>query len=533
MLAVSCGRVVSTSLPPHSSLIEMRFGMPSFHAVSRVGICRLARIDLPQVFIVATWVFAVTVQGVFAASAVAEPSMKPNIVFILADDMGWPDLACYGHKFHDTPVIDRLARQGVKFTDFYAATPVCSSTRSTIQTGQYSARTGITDFIPGHWRPFERLIVPRIDHNLADGVKTPGDALKAAGYATGYFGKWHLGNDAAHQPDKHGYDVTERQLGKAFRQSRKTQAAGPKRIDLLTDAALWFMEENRERPFFLTVSHYAVHIPVEGEAVTVAKYKEKKKPAEGVNHPIYAAMVEDLDTSVGRILDKIDSLKIAPRTIVIFTSDNGGLQKIYTGVGETVSTNAPLRDEKGTLYEGGIRVPLIVRWPGVTTAGRTIDAPATTADLLPTFCAMAGVANPKQPVDGASLAGIIGGEEKTLGREAIFFHYPHYHHSIPGGAIRQGDWKLIEFFGVDRVELYNLRTDLGEKHNVAAQHPERVKRLQRALADWRTQTGARMPTPNPKADVARAAEWWSRRTNKPLDVEAMRHRYDSRKRRQK
>ena len=293
------------------------------------------------------------------------------------------------------------------------------------------------------------------------------------------------------------------------------------------------MEENRERPFFLTVSHYAVHIPVEGVAVRVAKYKEKNKPAEGVNHPIYAAMVEDLDTSVGRILDKIDSLKIAPRTIVIFTSDNGGLQKIYTGVGETVSTNAPLRDEKGTLYEGGIRVPLIVRWPGVTTAGRTIDAPATTADLLPTFCAMAGVANPKQPVDGASLAGIIGGEEKTLGREAIFFHYPHYHHSIPGGAIRQGDWKLIEFFGVDRVELYNLRTDLGEKHNVAAQHPERVKRLQRALADWRTQTGARMPTPNPKADVARAAEWWSRRTNKPLDVEAMRHRYDSRKRRQK
>lgn len=466
--------------------------------------------------------------GLFSLlTAWGQTQEKPNIVFILADDMGWPDLSCYGNKYNETPVIDKLASEGIKFTDFYAATPVCSSTRSTIQTGQYSGRTGITDFIPGHWRPFEKLIVPEIDHHLKDGVKTPGDVLAAAGYATGYFGKWHLGNDAAHQPNKHGYQVTERELGKAFVKWRPTKDRGPKKIDSLTDAGIWFMEQNKDKPFFLTVSHHAVHIPLEAREATIAKYEKKEKPPVGVNNPRYAAMTEDLDTSVGRILDKLKELNLEKNTIVVFASDNGGLGKIYTGVGEVVSSNTPLRDEKGTLYEGGMRSPLIVRWPGVVKPGTVSHEPTTTADLMSTFSEMAGAELPSQPIDGLSLVGILKNPDLALDRRAIYFHYPHYHHSIPGGAIRAGDWKLLEFFGNEGLELYNLKDDIGEQNNLAAKNPKKVAQLHKQLTMWRKEVGARMPTVNPKADPKRADQWWNRKTNEPLDVEAMRKRYES------
>ncbi len=460
-----------------------------------------------------------------AAAVPVTAAERPNIVFLLIDDMGWPDVACYGHKFHETPVIDRLAAQGMRFTDFYAATPVCSSTRSTIMTGQYSARTGITDFIPGHWRPFEKLQVPPIDQHLKDGVQTPGDALSAAGYVTGYFGKWHLGNDAAHQPDKHGFRITERSLPARLRLPREKR--GPKSIDFLTDAALWFLEQHHEDPFFLTVSHYAVHIPLESTAATARKYGAKTPPTDGVNNPIYAAMTEDLDTSIGRILQRLDELHLTENTVIVFASDNGGLRQIYTGAGDIVSSNAPLRDEKGTLYEGGIRVPLIVRWPGVVAAGSVCSVPATTADLLPTFCEMTGTPKPKQPIDGLSLLPVLRDPAASLDRDAIFFHYPHYHHSRPAGAVRAGDWKLIEFFDGSGDELYDLSRDIGESRNLAAQNPAIVADLKSRLAAFRRDTGARMPTPNPQYDPTRAGEWWSRRTNKPLDIEAMRRRYEA------
>ncbi len=459
---------------------------------------------------------------------VAAQAAKPNIVFLLIDDMGWPDVACYGHKFHETPHIDLLAAQGMKFTDFYAATPVCSSTRSTIQTGQYSARTGITDFIAGHWRKYEKLIVPPIDHHLQPGLHTPGHRLKAAGYVTGYFGKWHLGNVSEHQADHWGYDVTERQLGADFKEWRGDKPAGPKRIDLLTDQTLYFIEQNHDKPFFVTLSHHAVHIPLEAKPATIDKYRKKPRPSDGVNHPVYAAMTEDLDTSIGRILSKLDELSLASNTVVVFTSDNGGLRKIYTGVGEVVSTNSPLRDEKGTLYEGGIRVPMIVRWPGVVEAGSVCHEPTTTADLLPTFCEMAGVDLPSQPIDGASLVPLLERNTATLDREAIFFHYPHYHHSRPAGAVRAGDWKLIEFFEDGKRELYNLAEDISESRNQADAKPEKAEELQRKLAAWRDSVGARMPTPNPDYDPSRADQWWNRSSNQPLDLEAMRKRYESR-----
>ncbi len=446
---------------------------------------------------------------------------RPNIVFFLIDDMGWPDPSCYGNQFNETPTIDRLAAEGMRFTDFYAATPVCSSTRSTIQSGQYSARTGITDFIPGHYRPFEKLIVPPIEHELPASIKTPGDVLAAAGYVTGYFGKWHLGPDESRGPGLRGYQVTARTLPKEFRQWRGRRSPGPKRIDLLTDQAIWFIRHYKDRPFFLTVSHYAVHIPLEATPESFAKYSKKPKPPTGVNNPYYAAMTEDLDRGIARVLKTLDELGLSDRTVIVFTSDNGGLKKIYTGVGEEVSTNEPLRAEKGTLYEGGIRVPMIVRWPGVVRPGTVCREPATTADLLPTFCEMAGVPLPDQPIDGLSLVPLLKDPSRQLPRDAIYFHYPHYHHSRPAGAIRARDWKLIEFFDGSPLELYNLREDLGEQHNLATKFPDKAKQLRDQLARWRKQVGARMPKPNPNYDPKRAHEWWSRRTNKPLDVQKM------------
>jgi arylsulfatase A len=452
---------------------------------------------------------------------------KPNIVFILIDDMGWPDPACYGHPFHETPTIDQLCAEGLKFTDFYAATPVCSSTRATIQSGQYSARVGITDFIPGHFRPFEKLVVPPIENALPTSIKTPGDQLRAAGYVTGYFGKWHLGPESTRGPNTCGYDVTARNLGKEFQAYRKTQGPGPKRIDLLTDQTLWFIEQHKDQPFFVTLSHHAVHIRLEARQETIEKYRQKPKPAAGVNHPVYAAMIEDLDTSIARIMDRLGELELIDNTMVVFTSDNGGLRKIYTGVGETVSTNAPLRDEKGTLYEGGIRVPMIIYWPGVTKPGSVCHEPTTTADLLPFFCEVAGAELPNQPIDGASLLPLVSNPDSSLDRDAIYFHYPHYHHSTPAGAIRMGSWKLIEFFDGSPSELYNLDQDISETTDLAAEHPDQVARLQEKLSDWRTSVGARMPQKNPKYDPARASEWWNRNTGKPLDLEAMRKHYDS------
>jgi uncharacterized sulfatase len=225
----------------------------------------------------------------------------------------------------------------------------------------------------------------------------------------------------------------------------------------------------------------------------------------------------------------LDNLSLSENTIVVFTSDNGGLRKIYTAVGEVVSTNAPLRDEKGTLYEGGIRVPMIVRWPGVVKRGTVCSEPTTTADLLPTFCDMAAVDLPGQPIDGSTMVPLLRGDVTKLNRDAIYFHYPHYHHSRPAGAIRQGDWKLIEFFDDGQVELYNLADDLGETKDVAARQPQRAQQMQQHLAAWRKNVAARMPSPNPDYDSERASSWWNRRTNEPLDIEAMRRRYQSRR----
>lgn len=495
---------------------------------------------------------------------------KPNILFILIDDLGWSDLGCYGHPYQETPHIDRLAAEGLRFTDFYAASPVCSSTRASIESGQYPARTGITDFIPGHWRPFEELIVAELDHRLPDSVETPGHVLSEAGYVTGYFGKWHLGGGG---PGKHGYEVHAGTAPPRLRQGRNAGGVarnpGPKRMDLLTEQALWFLEEHRESPFFLHLSHHAVHIPIEAPPDLVEKYRKKvpgrritpsssaresggrekdgartKEHSEGqggdsrredarhrrrldILNPGYAAMLEYLDHQLGRVLEKLEELELEEKTIVIFTSDNGGLRRIYTGAGEWVTTNAPLRAEKGTIYEGGIRVPMIVRAPGLTEAGTLTSEPATTSDLLPTFVELAGASPPPQVVDGLSLVPLLEKPAARLEREAIYFHYPHYHHDRPAGAARSGPWKLILDYADRSTELYDLSRDIAESRDLSSDRAALTAKLRSDLESWLASVGARMPVENPDHDPRRAGEWWSRRTKKPLDIEAMRRRYRS------
>jgi arylsulfatase A len=428
---------------------------------------------------------------------------RPNIVFILIDDMGWTDLGCYGSRFHETPNIDRLESEGMKFTDAYAACPVCSPTRASILAGQYPARIGITDFIPGHQRPWEKLQVPENKLFLPLESVTIAEVLKDRGYSTGYIGKWHLGIQKDHQPDRQGFSWV---LG-------AVQNRNDKYVTAFTDAAVEFIEDNKDRSFFLFLSHHTVHIPLEAPEELVRKYEDKTRPPGGVNNPVYAAMVEHLDNSVGRILTKLKDLELEDNTIVIFFSDNGGLYQPfggYRGNRQAVTTNAPLRDEKGTLYEGGIREPLIVRWPGIIKAGTTCNVPVTSVDFYPTFMEIVGAGGDADHVlDGRSILPLLR-QTGSLRRDAIYWHYPHYHHSRPAGAIRQGNWKLIEFYEDGRLELYNLKDDIGEKENLAAKMPEKAAELQGKLTAWRKSVGAEMPTPNPDYDPSKANEWGGR-----------------------
>jgi len=431
------------------------------------------------------------------ACAARASRKKPNILFILIDDLGWSDVGCYGNQFHETPNVDRLARQGMRFTDAYAACPVCSPTRASILAGQYPARVGVTDFIPGHWRPYEKLKVPinRQQYLPLETVTLP-EVLKQAGYVTGHIGKWHLGG-RQHSPRNQGFDY----VTSGVRNRNDKQVTG------FTDAAIKFISENRDKPFFLHLSHHTVHIPLEAPKELIEKYERKPKPGDGVNNPVYAAMIEHLDSSIGRILKKLNELGLANDTVVVFFSDNGGLRQRFDGKGTTVTTNAPLRDEKGTLYEGGIREPLIVRWPGVVKPGSVCSVPVSSVDVCPTFLETAGVkGDPSHVLDGESLLPLLK-QTGELKRDAVFWHYPHYHHSTPAGAIRTGDWKLIEFFEDNRLELYNLKTDIGEKNNLAQEMPEKARELQWRLAGWRRSVKADMPTPNPDFDRARRYEW--------------------------
>lgn len=446
--------------------------------------------------------------GLSFSPAIAEPAgSPPNIIVILADDLGWADLGCYGNTYNETPHLDRLAAEGMRFTQFYAG-PVCSPTRANLQSGQDQARFGITQHIPGHRRPYARLADPVVPSHLPRETRTFAECLSDNGYRTGYFGKWHLGG-AGHGPGDQGWQTALETHGNTLPPSVTGSPATRQTAEFLTEKAIAFIESNKDRPFLLQVSHAAVHIPLSTTPDRIARF-QKKPPMSGYpSLPAYAGLLEELDQSVGAITAAVDRLGLARRTLIFFVSDNGGL--VHQQSGEVVTSNAPLRAEKGTLYEGGIRVPAIARWTGTVPAAAVCAKPAITFDLFPTFLELAAAARPAQPRDGLSLVPLLRDPASPLPRDTLHWHLPHYHHSTPASAIRQGDWKLIEFFEDDRVELYHLADDVGELTDLAASQPERAASMRAALAAWRQSVGARMPVPNPGFDPARAGELGGKR----------------------
>ncbi len=452
------------------------------------------------------WLAAVATIGGTALGA----DDRPNVVLIVADDLGWADLTCYGSKFHRTPNLDKLAEGGRRFTQAYAASPVCSPTRAALMTGKHPARLNLTDWLPGQPdRPAHKLNRPKIRMELPLEEVTIAERFKAAGYATGHIGKWHLGG-AGFGPKEQGFDVniagddtgSPLSYKAPFRRGNRAMAGledapeGQYLTDRLGSEAEKFIEAHKAAPFFLYLPHYAVHTPLVAKGEAVAKYpKWDGTPHGRQENPIYAAMLESLDDAVGRVVAALDRAGLADRTVVIFTSDNGGLAT-KEGPNTPSTINAPLREGKGWLYEGGLRVPLIVRWPGHVKPG-VEPTPAWAVDLVPTVAALAGLPEP-EGVDGRSLAALLT-EGKPLEPRPLYWHYPHYanQNSRPGGAVRDGDWKLVEFFEGDRRELYNLARDPGESTNLADKNPDKVRDLAEKLADWRASVGAKMPTSNP------------------------------------
>lgn len=434
---------------------------------------------------------------------------RPNVVFILADDLGYTSLACYGSKYYETPHIDRMAAEGLRMTDGYTCGPNCQPTRAALLSGQYGPRTGVYT-VGGigrfDWRSRPLRPVKNVTELPLEKI-TLAETLKKAGYATGMFGKWHLGNDEAHHPHARGFDEALVTAGRHFNFVTDPPAhdtAGAYLADYLTDRAVDFIQRHQKEPFFLYLPHFGVHSPHEAKPELIEKFRTKA--ASGGHHdPTYAAMIASVDESVGRVLATLDEMNLAERTLVIFSSDNGGVGG-YRSIGldkEGITDNTPLKGGKGSLAEGGIRVPTIFRWKGTIEPGRTDGTPINSVDLYPTLIELTGAQAPADyPLDGASYARLL-----TRGtppeREALFWHFPGYLGSgvnqwrtTPGGAIRAGDWKLIEYFEDGHLELYNLKIDLSEKHNLAASEPAKREELLGLLRNWRKEVGAKMPTPN-------------------------------------
>ena len=448
-----------------------------------------------------------------AAGATAA-ERPPNVVLILIDDMGWTDLGCQGSKFYETPHIDRLAASGMRFTSGYSACTVCSPTRAAVMTGKYPARLHVTDWIEGHKRPFAKLKVPDWTMHLPHEETTIAEVFHAAGYQTGHVGKWHLGGEA-YWPTTQGFDVNiggnHRGQPPSYFFPYETAAiklpglaegkAGEYLTDRLTDEAIAFIRSSKDKPFFLYLPHYTVHTPLQAKPELVAKYRAKaeRMPDQPHQNAVYAAMIESLDEGIGRLMAALGELKLRESTIVVFTSDNGGLM--------SSTSNVPLRVGKGSAYEGGVRVPLIVSYPPAIAAGSTTDVPAMSIDLLPTLVDLCGIKPAeKLACDGISIAPILT-QRGQITRHALYWHYPHYHPggAKPYGAVRAGDYRLVEFYEDNHVELYNLKGDVGETRDLAASQPAKRNQLLAMLHAWRKQVGAQMPTPNPDYDAAKDA----------------------------
>jgi len=461
--------------------------------------------------------------GLLPTTAQAAETKRPNFVFFLVDDLGWADLSCYGSAFYETPNIDELAASGMQFNQAYTACPVCSPTRASILTGRHPVRVNVTDWIPGNRGTGKFLQVQDRD-NLALDEVTIAEVLKGEGYQTFFAGKWHLG-DKGHWPTDQGFDSN---IGGNHKGSPpggyyapwtnptlEAKEKGEYLTERLTEESIEFLEtRDQEKPFFLYLCYYNVHTPITPYKKRIEHFQEKadetfdgKTPTivehEGTSrarqdNPEYASMVAAVDQSVGEILDKLEELKLDENTVVCFFSDNGGLCTLRNDrMGPT--SNLPLRSGKGWLYEGGVRSPMIVRAPGVTTPGSVSEVPVVSTDFFPTMLDLAAMPlQPKLHADGQSLAGLLKGDPSSEPR-TFYWHYPHYHGSSwkPGASIRDGDWKLIEFYEYDEVELYNLADDPGEQNDLSESMPEKTTELREKLKAWQKEMNAQMPQPNP------------------------------------
>ncbi|MEM9158326.1 MAG: sulfatase [Verrucomicrobiota bacterium] len=455
----------------------------------------------------------------FAVVSIKADTPK-NVLFFLVDDLGIADLSCYGSAYHETPNLDAFAQTAARYTNSYAANPVCSPTRAAIMTGRYPTRVGISDWIPGANPPNPKLITPKIADNLALSEVTIAEHLKANGYQTYFCGKWHLG-DKGHFPEDQGFDIN---IGGHHRGAPPGGYYAPfKNPKLenkpddhhltarLTKETINFLNtRNKSKPFFIYHSFYQVHTPTQGDDQFDNYFAEKAKSIEnptatrkehdGVtrllqsNHK-YAAMVKSMDQAVGQMLDELDRLGLADDTLVIFTSDNGGLS---TKPRITSTSNEPYRAGKGWCYEGGIRVPLMIRAPGKTDPGSEINTPAVSMDFFPTILGYLGLdQRPDLHMDGVNLISTIG--KPNADRGPIIWHYPHYHGSTwaPGTAIRDGKWKLVQLYHYQSIELYDLSKDPSERNNLAKQRPEKVRELRKLLAQIQKDSKAELPYPNP------------------------------------
>jgi len=429
---------------------------------------------------------------------------RPNVILCLIDDLGMTDLGCFGSDFYQTPNIDAFASESLKFTHAYSACTVCSPSRAAILTGKYPGRLHITDYIPGEQHPYAKLKVPDWTQHLPLEERTMAEMLKPLGYRTQHIGKWHLGNEPFY-PEHQGFDGN---IGGTFRGQPpsyfspygiETLPDGPKG-EHLTDRegteAIKFLTANQNRPFFLYLAQYAVHNPLQPRPDLLTRAKASP-PGLRHNNASYAAMIESVDENFGKILRALEDLRLADNTIVIFTSDNGGLIQN--------TSNAPLRAGKGSAYEGGVRVPLIIRWPGRTRPGATCDTPVMGLDLYPTVLEMTGASRDSaQIIDGESLAGLCNGGSR-LKRDALFWHYPHYHGggATPHSAILQGSWRLVEFEEDGHAELYNLPDDVGETKDLALRESHRTRKMRERLESWRRSVGAQVASANPGYDPAK------------------------------
>ncbi len=465
---------------------------------------------LPNAFVLALFCL-------FNSMASGADSKPLNVILILADDLGWTDLACFGSDLYETPNLDAMAKRGMRFTQNYSACTVCSPTRAALLTGKYPARLHVTDWIPGMMPDNPKLLVPDWTKYLPLEEVTLAELFRDAGYKTAMIGKWHLGTEE-YYPEKHGFDLNIGGTDKAapptyFAPWNIPTLSEGKEGEYLTDRlgreAADFIQKNRDQPFFLYLPHFAVHTPIQGKEPLIQKYRQKMTKNHRHRNARYAALVESMDSAIGEVFEAVKNAGIQERTLIIFTSDNGG--RITNGT----TSNHPLRYGKASAYEGGVRVPMIVEWPGVVPADTVCNSLTVTMDIFPTLReilldsqSLSNKSAPVAQVDGTSLLPLLREPTHKLERN-LYWHYPHHQHyqlggAMPYGAIRSGDYKLIEFYNDNRVELYNILSDIGEERDLANAEPKLVADLLQQLHAWRKEVGAQMPTPNPTYDPSKA-----------------------------